>query len=177
MFFTSLLAGGATGILGSIFSNLTDLWKDHEARKQDLALRQLDLEMIDKEWSYKNHAIEIEGETKLSESADDLRSASYGADRAVYSLGAKITNPWMKAGLVLVDVIRGLVRPFLTIYLVWLVWETRAEMDGIISAAGGSAISGDAAIQIYQSVVSMILYLAATAVTWWFGTRPVQKTK
>jgi hypothetical protein len=33
------------------------------------------------------------------------------------------------------------------------------------------------AVQTYRSIIEMILYLAATCVTWWFGTRPIQRGK
>jgi hypothetical protein len=172
MIISSLLSGGLTGLLGSIVSNVTDLWKDHADKKQELALKRLDIEMMDKEWSYKARAVDRETEARMVESADELRAASYKADAAAYAVGFSITNKWHKGALVLVDVIRGLVRPCLTMYMIWLVWETREEANALVRAAGVDVLPVSEALSIYQSIVAMILYLAATVVAWWFGTRP-----
>jgi hypothetical protein len=178
MILTSLLTGGLTGVLGSLFTNVADIWKRHQDRKHEIDLKKLDLEAMDKEWEYRARQTEVEGEIRLRESADDLREASYANDAIRYATGVKIKSAWLSALLVMVDVVRGLIRPALTVYLIWLVWNTRAEVRAVIDAAGGvQAMDVTTAVQTYRSIIEMILYLAATCVTWWFGTRPIQRGK
>jgi hypothetical protein len=133
--------------------------------------------MMDKEWEYRDRASEREGETRLVESGDDMRAASFKADRLAYARGLNLNSLWLKASLVFVDVVRGLVRPGLTLYLVWVVQATRSETEAIIRAAGLETINATQALTIYSATVDMLLFLAATAVTWWFGTRPIKKNK
>ncbi len=176
MILTSLLTGGLTGVIGSLFSNISDIWKRHQDRKQELELKKLDMQMMDKEWEYRSRQTEVEGENRVRESADNLREASYAHDSLRYATGLKIKSAWLSGLLVLVDVVRGLIRPALTVYLIWLVRNTRAEVRAVIDAAGGvQALDVTTAVQVYRSIVEMILYLAATCVTWWFGTRPMQR--
>ncbi len=173
---TSLLAGGLTGVLGAVFSNLADIWKRRQDRKHEIELRRLDLAIMDKEWEYRTRTAEAEEEVRLQESSDALRTASYTADTARYIDPAKIKSVCLKAALVAVDVIRGLIRPALTVYLLWLVWDTRCEVRTVIEAAGGiQAMDVRTAISVYRLIIEMILYLASTCVTWWFGTRPLKQ--
>jgi hypothetical protein len=87
-----------------------------------------------------------------------------------YSVGYKPSRIG-KFLLVIVDFVRGMTRPGLTLYLIWEVHKTRAEIEAILAEAGVSGISIGEAIGVYTLVVETILFLVTTAVTWWFGTR------
>jgi len=174
---SALLSGGLTGVIGSLVSNITDIWKRRQDRQHELKLRQLDIQMMDKEWEYRERQAETEASVDMQESADSLRADSYDHDARTYSVGLEVEAAWSKALLVLADFIRALVRPALTVFLIWLVWETRMEVVEVLDAAGMQGISAEQAVSVYASVVDMILYLASTAVTWWFGTRPISSKK
>lgn len=70
----------------------------------------------------------------------------------------------------LVDVLKGLVRPTLTLYFVgmtsWLTWLSYRTLEMI-----GGAMSPDTAQQTWLTVVDTCLYLAVTCTTWWFYDR------
>lgn len=172
----SLLSGGLVGLLGSIFTNVTDLFKKRQEHKQELALRKLDIEMMDKEYQYQQRSAELEADTRLQESADDLVSASYEHDQRSYSKGftPSIVGRFF---LVLVDVIRALIRPVLTGFLIWQVHATRLEVQEVLSRAGIAGINLVEALAIYKEVIQMTLFLASVAITWWFGTRPPKQGK
>ena len=173
----SLLSGGATGLIGTLISSIFGSVKESQERKRDIELRKLDLEekrldieLAQKEFEFRDQEADREADVALRESADTLQAASYLHDKRSYSEGYK-PSALGQFLLVLVDVFRGLVRPALTVYLIWLVWDTRAEVVAILAQAKISALSSFKAMAIYESVINMILYLAATCVTWWFGSR------
>lgn len=174
---TSLISGGATGLLGSVISNVTDYFEAKQKRKHQLEMRKLDLEEMDREYSFQKGMAEQEQNFQLEERSYDIQEKSYDHDSAAYSKGLQIEKWWLKAMLVFVDFVRGLVRPALTIFLIWLVWDTRHEVQAVIDAAGMSAISPEKAMATYTMVIDMILYMASTAMAWWFGTRPKSKKK
>lgn len=175
--FESLITGGLTGVFGAIFTQVADFFKRKQELKHEVELRRLDIEIMDKEWEYRNQQSLIESEVKMSKSADRLLEASYAADSARYYVSTKVSSV-SSTLLVFVDVVRGLIRPALTIYLIWLVADTRSEINTIIKNAGGmTALDMSQAFTIYHSTIEMVLYLAATCVAWWFGTRSTLQIK
>lgn len=75
----------------------------------------------------------------------------------------------------MVDFIRGLVRPALTIYLcgatsyiTYMAWE--------IMNMNGMALTATQATAIFSDVTSVVLYLTVSAVTFWFGDRQMSKS-
>lgn len=171
---SSLLSGGLTGVIGSIVTNVSDYFEKRAKRKHQLEMRKLDLEEMDREYSFQKSMAAQEQEFKLDERSYDLQEKSYEHDAAAYSKGMQIEKWWLKAMMVFVDLVRGLVRPALTLFLIWLVWDTRAEVKAIMDAAGiqGNGISPEKAVATYGLIVDMILYMASMTVCWWFGTRP-----
>jgi len=166
----SLLSGGVTGILGSAITNITDYFEQRRKNQHEIELRNLDIEEMQQEYEARQKIAKQEQEAKV-------QSQSYEHDSRSYSQGIKVQSVWLRAMLVFVDFVRGMVRPALTVFLIWLVWNTRQEVQMVIDQAGMDALSPEQAIGIYSSIVEMIMFLASTAVTWWFGTRPRKSQK
>lgn len=74
------------------------------------------------------------------------------------------------AWLVALDVLRGVIRPGLTVYLCAITTLVYLEARGILAAAGAS-LNPTQALAVHDLIVSTILYLTTTTVLWWFGTR------
>lgn len=165
-----LITGSAFGLLASAVTNLFGLVKQKQVNAQEVTLRRLDLEAMDKEYQFRDREAVREMETTLSLSADTLVAESFGHDVASYSKGVK-PSALGTLLLVIVDFIRGLTRPGLTIYLIWQVHATRTEVQGVLDAIGSSALDAMAALDIYREVVKMTLFLASAAISWWFGSR------
>lgn len=171
MILESILAGGATGVLGSLFTNIAEIFKARQNQKFELERRRLDLEAMDKEFDSAERRAEIAA-AQASDTADaDLMARSYAADAATYSVGRNISSPWAVAALVFVDVVRGLVRPVVTGIMMWMLWETREEVRAIVMATGMPLIDAAKAGAIYGSIVDAVIYIATAATLWWFGTR------
>jgi len=165
-----LITGSAFGLIGSAVTNIFGLMKQKQVNKQEVTLRQIDLEAMDKEYEFRDRGATREAETALSLSADKLMVESFGHDAASYSKGVK-PSALGSFLLVIVDFVRGLTRSGLTIYLIWQVYSTRVEVQGVLDSIGASALDAGTALGIYQEVVKMTLFLASAAISWWFGTR------
>ena len=171
-------AGSLLGLVGSTIQNLLGLLQQREANKQAIEMRKLDMQMADKEYASLDRRATVEAETQREESADELQRASYEAAAAPIPVKIEMEqlHPVIR-GIVAtlytaVDVFSRAMRPALTVILLWMVWDTRGEVMGIIKAAGQEPISPEKALAIYILIVDLILFSASTALVWWFGARP-----
>lgn len=141
----AVLTGGATGLLGTVITKIFGIFET----KQKMAEKALDYqhELALVEAQSKARATEMENEAAIAETNASamIRAKSYDYDAA----GAE-PHTWVT------DVIR-LTRPALTFMLV--------IFSGLIVAFNGSDHA------LLATVVDQVLYLTATAVTWWFGDR------
>ena len=138
---SSLLSGGATGLLGSIVTNISDYFDDRRKEKHELRMRELDIKEMDKEYQHRKEvqAVKTQGETQ---------QASYQHDSRTYSKGLKVESTWLKALLVIGDFVRSQVRPILTLYLIYLVWDTRQEIKMVLDQAGMQGLKPEEALQL-----------------------------
>ncbi len=146
----SLLSGGATGIIGTFLGRFMGYFESRQNHRQTMEKMALtnDQEIKLLDLQAKLHADESERELAIAESkaAADLRVASYGHDTGTGQGSQWVTNTLR------------LVRPGLTLLLVLAVIVVSfSTQDG----------SEDTRTQIIQAIV----YLATSAVTWWFGDR------
>lgn len=155
----ALLSGGATGVLGSLLSHVVDIFKQRQENKHELELRKLDLQAMDKEYEFQRE-----------KSGDETLRASYEMDKAAYVNNQKLEG-WGLHALTLVDVIRGLIRPALTCILLYVLWDTRCQLEQILDSVGMEHISVEQATELYSEMINSIIYIGTTAVLWWFGSR------
>ncbi|HEX5077698.1 MAG TPA: hypothetical protein VFV80_01025, partial [Geminicoccaceae bacterium] len=114
-----------------------------------------------------------EGETKGNVADAEAFGVSYQLEPKRYAEGVKVG----KLGgllLVLVDVVRGLVRPGLTIYLAWVATELYWQSVAIVAKVDPNSQAA-LLLQLHRQIVVTLLYLFTTCVLWWFGTRNKQK--
>lgn len=74
-----------------------------------------------------------------------------------------------------VDWLNTLMRPTLTIYLVLTTTYITFLSWKVIEGAGMSSITPAQAVGLFTQVTSTVIFLATSAVTWWFGDRTVSK--
>ncbi len=150
----SLLSGGATGLAGTLLSGMLTFMEKRSARAHELEKLDRELAIMDREAENAARLAVIEAESKEMEAEWQALQQSYRQEATRLSSGE---SPW----LVLVDVVRGLMRPVLTLGLVGMVAWIYAGMHG-----------GETYAEV---VVGTVLYLATAAVLWWFGSRQVEK--
>ena len=73
------------------------------------------------------------------------------------------------------DVVRGLIRPVLTVYLIYCVTVLRDQLEALLREAGFESLHINQVTSMYEEALPMVLFLACTAVAWWFGSRPPRK--
>lgn len=193
---SSIISGGATGLLGIIIQRFFDM----KSKSQDLELLAINnahaLAMADKEierttaeWNARKDIATEEVRGRIEEAdrvvqqheadaAAVIQEASYEADKATYLTPGVLRSKsrmvtWTMA---LVDATRGLIRPVLTAFLVWVAFAMYLDMQAIL-AKYGHELPIAVAQELTLQVMSTLLYLATVAVVWWFGTRPPQKNR
>jgi len=174
----SIFSGGLTGLLGVAFQRFFDFLKvkqEIEMKKMEfdheVNMRRIDGEMLAQEWAARTQVATIEATAKENVAAEASFSASFNSEPKQYSAKVKI-GPVTGFFLVLLDFLRGIVRPGLTIYLCVITTMIYVEARTIMA---GVAFATADAIRVHDLIVSTILYLTTTCVLWWFGTRNSQK--
>ena len=144
----TVLTGGATGIIGSLITKGIGLFEAHQKRQDRILDFEHELKLLDKQAALRMQESENELLIAQAEAAANLREASYAHDAS-----AGRAHTWV------VDILR-LVRPVLTLFLIGLVGtfyvmhvEQRAE------------------------ITASILYMASSAVLWWYGDRSLTTKK
>jgi len=188
-----IILGGVTGLVG----NLMTTWFKYKNAKMEYAHDEKMIDLQTQATIQKAQAqiqvtkAQIEGEVELADSESYKKSQEVGNVKMfaekwidmIMAAGDKKWTGWIfrslgtiiSAGFALVDWLNGMMRPVLTIYLVgaasyitYLAWI-------IMQKYGIGIMTADQAIGIFQQVTSTMIYLAVSAVTWWFGDRTMSK--
>ena len=160
-FGTSILTGGATGLLGTAVSGVIDFFQARQRHGQEMDLRRLDIELAktEAEGALARAAIVAEAERERAE---------WEALEASYRQAAR---RWSRPGegwvMQLVDAVRGLTRPALT-------WSLFALVGAIYFLLGASEFTAE---PLRPRIVETVLYLFTAAILWWFGARQIEKRR
>ena len=181
----SALGGVATGLIGNLLTSVTGYFTQRQKNKHDVAMHQYALEERKQEAALeiqvdKNHT---DGELAIAET-QGFNALLKEANKASLDSGILkklFENPWtMLFGVLiafllgLVDVVKAVIRPALTIYLVALTtYLTQTSID--IISIHDELLSTAEAKAIFMMVLEIILYLTISIVTWWFGDRRTAK--
>ena len=172
--FGSIFSGGATGLLGVAIQRYADFKNkqaDLELMKvkfgQDLALKQLDIQMQSAEIAGRVTVANTQAAAAEDVAASQAFAASYASEPQRYSQGVQ-TGRVGAFLLVLLDLFRGVVRPALTLYLCALTTYIWLQAHEIL---GKTQLDQHEAIAVWKLIVETILYLMTTTVLWYFGTR------
>lgn len=182
-----IFSGGATGLLGILIQRFFDARgkaQDIEViriqNQQALALAQLDMQRATQVATIQANAqTEAALQARMSaEAAADaqVQAASYGTDQAAYLTPAVLASGsrLARVAMGLVDFTRGMTRPLLTAYLVIVAHLMYRDMTRLMAERGQALTAAEVQALVLQ-VIGTLLYLATTAVVWWFGTRPPKR--
>ena len=176
-FLSSAAFGGITGLFGGIVNRVADYF----ATKEKHAHEQV---MLDKQTEYlkletdRDVQIAREESNRIREQSDaQLMEASFKADQATYfspTLASGLPS-WVQgiaaSLMALVDFVRGLTRPGLTLYLCILTTLMYVQMMNLLADLKASAFDATTAVGIMQKIVNGVIYLTTMAVGWWFASR------
>lgn len=183
---SGILSGGATGLIGVGLQRLFDFLN----KKQDLAIKKEEWEheerMIEanakvsaQEWAARTHVAQVEADGRRDVADAQAFGESFKLEPTRYSEGmaAPEGGAWAQfvkgAGwllMVVLDAIRGIVRPGLTLYLCWIATQMYNESRAVLAIID-PATQSDTVVKVYAQIVFTLLYLFTTCVLWWFGTR------
>lgn len=175
----AIVSGGATGLLGIVFQRVFDHWKQKQEldklkvqHAHELAMKRADAEIMKEEYAQRVKLAEVEGETARQVADSQAFAASFATEPQRYSEGVK---PGRIGGflLILVDCLRAVVRPGLTIYLAWIATAMYLQSVEILMRVNPSAHTASL-LKLHEQIVLTLLYLFTTCVLWWFGTRNKQ---
>jgi hypothetical protein len=188
-----IILGGVTGLIGNAFTTFFKYKnaKMEYAHKENMVELETQAMIREAEAQIKVTQARIEGEVELADAAA-FDTAQKAGNKQLFSekwvdmIMANRDRKWtgwffglmgtmIAAGFAFTDWLNGMMRPALTAYLIggatyitYLAWE-------IMQAAGLGMMSTVQAVGIFQQVTSTMIYLAVSAVTWWFGDRTMSK--
>lgn len=174
---TSLFGGGITGLLGGVLTRIADYFtikqkNSHEVEMSKLELEQTKLEadrdiIIAKDRTMSDREI---AETEAIIKSHEFDKASYVSSAVLDNVSAK-TKAVIAVMMALVDFVRGMTRPGLTLYLCVVTTWLAITAYEILEKADQAALSGAELGGLLKMITHGIVYLTATAVSWWFASR------
>jgi hypothetical protein len=186
--FTGILSGGATGLLGLLLQR----WFDAKKAQQDIQLVKLQLDaaaasrqmelaaqerMASKAADVQLAQAQLDAQAREVEAAERSYVASTQTDRATYSTPeAQQQSRVVRWMMGLADLVRGLVRPSITGYTLWMLTAVFLWVRELYSQTG-LQLTPEQVHDLAMQCVGTVFYLATTCVVWWFGVRPGQPPK
>lgn len=187
------ILGGLTGFLGNVVTSVANykmqkLKNEHEKSKAEIELARMDKEkeimLAEAEANMRITEVQTEAQMDITDSqsfAQSIKAAEKAAlsesiqEKLLEKGGAGSVIAIVIAFLFgIVDFMKRLIRPSLTIYLVGLTtWITMMAWE--VMQAQNENFTTSEAKQIFDNVSTIVVYLTVTCVTWWFGDRRMAK--
>ena len=156
---SSLFGGGLTGLLGSVFQRFFE----YKSEK-------LKIESEKNRFAHELSIAKAAAEAKVGIEDAKAFSAALTSEPKRFSENVTYTGKqaWM---MVVLDFMRGIIRPGLTIYLCAITTLLYIQARQLIDFN----IPVDMAVDLVKTITNTILYLTTTCVLFWFGTRNSNK--
>ncbi len=171
----SIFGGGATGIIGAAISRYSDyktkqLDNAHSQimKENEIQMKNLDIKVIELEWAGRNSIATIEADARMDVADSQAFNTALNSEPKIYANSSKFTKA-QNTIMVILDFIRGVIRPGLTLYLCAITTAVYLQAGTIIK---DQPITIQHAVDIYIQISSTILYLTTTVVLFYFGSRP-----
>lgn len=173
-------AGGLVGVLGALFKHGIEVYQEKkkneasllilvEQNKHEAVMADKEAELIKLEAANALVLTELNKAKEFDNAGWNAMGASYEADRATYS--EVKDSPW----LVAVDVVRGLIRPALTVIFSA---ATIAFAAFIWNAVPDTVVSNpDFLKETFYRLIDALIFLATSSAGWWFAARQITKGK
>lgn len=144
-------------VFGSIIGNVASYFNKIEERK-----------LQESKWSHEYQMTTLVAQNKRDELQLEGDLADKKLEGQAFVEGVKSDNGWM-------DKTRAIIRPIITTYLVALTTWITYQMH--ILVGGLDNIPMDNIFTMYWEIISAIIFLTVTCVTYWFNQRPSQAIK
>lgn len=176
----SIFGGGLTGLVGSVTQRIfeykskkLDIELQKEKFANDIALKRVDAELMAQEWAARTKVADVEATAKMDVADSEAFATALTSEPQRYSDVTHLTDKqnWL---MVLLDFMRGAIRPGLTIYLCALTTAIYFQAKFLLRS---NDITVEQAYDLVTQIIDTILYLTTTCVLFWFGTRNKAKQK
>lgn len=195
---TAVFGGGITGIIGTVTTSIINYKTQKIKNEHEVAMERVKIDTMKAQAEItKNLISDVGSEAKnVMQSAVEVQDAiaygksqQYGNEQVFSSnwieklLQVKGWTSWFSFPIAyiiiilfgIVDFMKGLMRPGITLYMMGAsTWITMLAY-GILEKAGIEKMKIEDAANIFNSVVVVITYLTISCVTWWFGDRRTAK--
>jgi hypothetical protein len=185
-----IILGGVTGLIGNIITAWSNFKTQKLKNEHDEAMYSFKIQELGAKTdaAIKITEAKISGAVELADSEAYKASQTEGNKQSfsdswidkLFSVEGWLSYIATPVAVLLamllgsVDVLKGIMRPGLTLYLTavttWLTWTAY----GILQQVGANMTSQQA-LDIYNQVTSIVIYLTVSCVTWWFGDRRIAK--
>lgn len=166
----SVFGGGLTGLIGSVTQRVfeykikqLEIEANKEKYAHEVEMRKADAAIMAQEWASRTQVAQIEGTAKVDVADAQAFNTALTSEPKMYHDGT--LSPHQQWLMVLLDFLRGSIRPTLTLYLC-----------GISTIMYYKAIN-QAPILAGETIVNTLLYLTTSSVLFWFGSRNTGKQK
>lgn len=167
------VASGFISAMAGYVAPLAKLWVESQIRKSEIELKKEEInfrkEQAKIEVLQARHLHQVamnERDIERDIQATGQKSQSYGHDRASYSVGNGSIL------LIVVDAIRGLVRPAVTLWQVWVLWQITRSLELFTMV---STFNESAQLDLANQLIDATVILTFMTVGWWFGHRTAIK--
>jgi hypothetical protein len=173
---STVIGGGITGLAGVAIQRFFDLKNqsaklasDAQANAHELAMKDMDIKAMSAESlaGFKTSVLTATSAEAVSD--NDVFKQALALEPQRYASTSSVTNGqnWI---LVILDVIRGLVRPGLTAYLAVLTSLIYWQSTKVLSHEG-MTLDPEKAYDLINQCMTTVLYLFTTCTLFYFGTR------
>lgn len=165
-----LLGGGA---LGGIVGAIASIFKGAQERKAKA-----------EEMAHEYRMTELSLRDAAQQQGHEIQMADKGIQRAEVegaiqadvadseAFSKSIVSGLKDTGIQLVDAIRGIMRPVITVYVLGVATYLAINVAALVG--GLSGLDTDYVMQLYLRIIDDLMFLTMAAVLWWFGSRPTR---
>ena len=159
----NVASGGILGLVGTGIHAWLKAREQKQKLEHEREQARIRLEEMKLEHQQRLEEIKAQGEADANKAAIEAQAAEARAEAEVRAASYRLDKATYGGGLV--DAIRGLMRPAITLYTLGLM----TAIGWLLYRAQG--IPAEMAGPLWTQIVQTVVFLATTCVTWWFGSR------
>lgn len=172
---TSAFGGGLTGLIGGAVQKVFDyktkkleIEANRERYAHDVAMKKADAEIMQQEWAARTKVADIEASARIEVEDSKAFAESIRSDDKNYLDYLDKLNSKQDWFFVILEFIRGIIRPALTLYLCLITTVIYFKATKLM---GADIILPGMAYDLLTQIINTVLYLTTTCVLWYFGSR------
>lgn len=170
---SSIVDIASSGGLGAIVGAVGGIWSKIEERKTLALSLKRDFAMA----SLRQKELLSEQQHELAMADKEVRRAEVEGELVVQQIETQgfvesIKQQGKMVGIPIVDGIRSLMRPVITVFLLTLTTILFFQLHDMVD--GLESVPPETILAIYITIIKQIIFLTVTATAWWFASRPAR---